>query len=202
MRAIDQLDGAIVTALAAHVDVHKRWIDAQFRFSALAGTAALIPFAGTTRLDMLLRQIESEQLAAGIETQTGAGFVFDLAVTLSEAWVLRAYEMVRGALEVVKKRGAEAPAKLLALHDRLALVRMPIAKLEIRSANKHKGEIVLVREGGEDPRAYIDNGSYIVPRGICGQSGAVMWWPVDLKSGQSIEICRRDLSDEFLALFD
>jgi hypothetical protein len=37
---------------------------------------------------------------------------------------------------------------------------------------------------------------------FCGETGAALWWPVDITKGETVAICRRNLSDEMLALFD
>lgn len=184
-----------------HDDVHLRWIKVQHRFASLAGVATLATFASNSRFDLLLRQIEVEQHAALSQPLSGEGWIDDFAIALAESWVLRSYEMVRVACAHLKSR-RETNDRLQRLHERLALVRMPVAKAEIRGANRSPEPIVLVLRDGSDPRNYEADGSYIIPRGLCGATGAVMWWPIDIKSGVAIEVCRRDLSDEFLALFD
>lgn len=163
----------------------------------------LLPFAMSTRVDMLLRTLERGNLQRSMSDEThDISFADDLTLSLSEAWVARCYELVRTARESIKERGAEIPEKLAHLFYQLELVRMPIDKGEINKAIHHKGEpIVLTLGDGSDPKEY-KKGTFVLQRGMCGQTGATMWWPIDLKTQQTVEVCRRDLSDWLLGLFD
>lgn len=203
MNATEHLSEALALGLINHTDVHERWIDLMHRMTRW-GVASLIAAASNSRLDLLLRQLEAEtrDFINHPNGQREPEFAFDFMLGLTENWVLRSYEIIRAAYEQSKIMG-EPHDKLRALRDRFALVRMPIAKAEITAAGRHKQEIILATvEDGGDPRAYANDGSYVIPRGVCTETGAVMWWPVDLKTSTTVEICRRELSDEFLSVLD
>ncbi|MFD1942739.1 hypothetical protein [Paradevosia shaoguanensis] len=197
------LEAAMRKGIAAHPELHKKWIEVQYRFGALAGHATLLSFAMNTRVDMLLRTLEAENLERSTsDMEPDVDLAGDLFLSLSESWVTRCYELVRVARERITARGDATPERLAHLLYQLELVRMPIDKGEIAKAIYHKGEpLVLTREDGSEPQPYT-KGSFIVQRGLCGQSGAAMWWPIDLRTQQTVEVCRRDLSDWLVGLFD
>jgi hypothetical protein len=199
------LEAAMRKGMADHPELHEKWVKVQYRFAALAGgnAAVLLPFAMNTRVDMLLRTLEAENLQRPADDAApDIEFADDLILSLSESWVSRCYELVRVARDGVKARNEEVPEKLAHLLYQLELVRMPIDKGEINKAIYHKGEpIMLGLADGSDPKEYR-KGSFVLQRGMCGQTGAAMWWPVDLKAQKTVEVCRRDLSDWLLGLFD
>lgn len=212
MRTNDLLQAALRMSAENHSDVRKRWVDLTHRLGAQVGVAHLATLASNGRFDMMLRQLEAEALE-DIQNPPARenDFTFDFMLALSESWVLRSYEVIRSACEQAQNTGEAIPDKFKVLKDRLALVRIPIAKAEIggadryRKINKKLPDLALFPVGdGPDNGAkdYAHDGSYVIPRGICIETGAIVWYPIDLKSQQTVDVCRRDLSDEFLALFD
>lgn len=205
MNATDLLSAAYGIAMASDRELHAKWISVSVKFSTIAGTIHLIASQRIGRLDMLLRLLENERL----ERMKGdpakePDLSLDVQFALSESWLLSAYEVARAAKEQLKCRGEEMP-KLRALENRLALVRMPIAKGEIQGMNKkanRENPPMLVRAGDDTPEPYQADGSFIMPYGLCGETGAALWCPVDMTTRETVAICRRDLSDEMLALFD
>ncbi|MCH8685875.1 hypothetical protein [Pedomonas mirosovicensis] len=203
--ATELLLAAYGMAMASDEELHKKWISVSFALGARAGNVHIIAAQRIGRLDMLLRLLEGERLKrmeGGPPKEPD--FSLDVQSALSESWLLSAYEVVRAAKEQLKRRGEERP-NLLVLEHRLAIVRMPIAKGEIQGMNQkanRENPPMLVKAGDDTPEAYQDDGSYILPRGLCGEVGAVVWYPVDMMTRETIAICRRDLSDEMLALFD
>ncbi|MGW9230600.1 hypothetical protein ACWGPT_06950 [Pseudorhizobium sp. NPDC055634] len=204
MRATEHLQIAFYKGMAEHPDLHRRWINLMHRVGSRWGVAHTLALASTSRIDLLLRLLEREQLEQ-IQSQAVSdadGMSGDILVAMAETWVLRCYEVIRASAQQSRARG-ETNLKLNALKHRFGLVRMAIAKAEIQAVRSGSPEIILDVVGGErDPRPYANDGSYIVPRGMCGATGAVVWWPVDVKRMETVEICRRDLSDEFLSLLD
>lgn len=191
--------------MASDQELHKRWISLSFRFGEIAGTVHIMSVQRVGRLDMLLRLLEDERL----ERMDGdppkePDLSLDLQMALSENWLLSAYEVVRAAKGQLKSRSEEMP-KLLTLEKRLALVRMPIAKGEIQGidqkTNKNNPPL-LIKAGDDAPEPYQADGSFIMPCGLCEQTGAALWYPVDMATRETLAICRRDLSDELLDLFD
>lgn len=78
---------------------------------------------------------------------------------------------------------------------------MPLAKAEIQQPKKATDPIVLVHEDGSDPKEYANDGTYVVPRQVCADTGSATWCPVDVTTGQSAPIRRIDLSNELLNIF-
>jgi hypothetical protein len=199
MRATDGIRIAVSVAMAQQRSIHQKWISAQHRPGILSGSASLYGILRISSIDIILRQLEDEHLNES--EPVGIDVAFDAMCSLAHYWVLQTYEVIRSAYQL---GDGEIQTRLKDIKRRLELVRMPIAKGEIRHAQKKKTEareIVLVKEDGSNPKPYAD-GYYMVPQGICGATGSVMWWVIDLESRKTVEICRRDLSDEFLALFD
>ncbi|MBY3257093.1 hypothetical protein HFO09_23345 [Rhizobium laguerreae] len=204
MRATEHLQLAFDIGMAGHPELQRRWIDVMYKVASRWGRAHMVSLTSTNRIDLLLRQLEREQLE-GMQngSSDAAANSVDVVVALAETWVLRTYEVIRAAAEQATRRG-ETNEKLATLKYRLGLVRMPIAKAEIKDVRAKEPVLdVFGLAGGErDPRPYKNDGSYIIPRGICGTTGSVMWWPIDIKQMTTVEIRRRELSDEFLSLFD
>lgn len=176
--AVTELMVAAYTAgMQADNDLHRKWIRVMHKLSEVTGVAHLGTLASDSRLDMLLRVLEAEsheRLKSPARNQID--FSQDILFSLSECWVLRAYEVIRAGWERMGRppRGHD---KMRALLHRLGLARMPIAKGEIQQAKRAEkaGEtIMLTHSNGCDPQPYANNGSYIVPRAICPTTGAMM----------------------------
>lgn len=197
------LDAAIAIALTKSGDVHERWINVMLLLGARFGVANL-RMAHDTRIDMLLRQMEAEFIDT---EQSDAGlFRFDMQVALSEQWILSSYEILRSCCQVARERQTPDP-KLKALRDTFSMVRTPLAKYEIDKTNRDKPNIWLhpveMVEGADNsPKQYDTDGSYIIPKGVCPETGAIVWYPIDIRKKATIAICRRDLSNAMLGLFD
>lgn len=185
-------------AIDSQPDLHQAWIKQSFQLSGIAGVAHLAALQSSHRLDLLLRQLEAEYEPA---PEGLVDFSLDMRFSLSECWVLRVYEVIRAAAAQLRAKH-EKHEKLADLKHRLGLVRMPIAKGEIQQPNKAAGPIVLVHEDGTDPKEYVNDGSYVVPRQVCAETGSPMWCPVNVITGESSQIRRIDLSNELLGLFD
>jgi hypothetical protein len=164
----------------------------------IAGEAHIATIQANNRLDLLIRQLEEEWEQPPADV---IDFSLDLRYSLSECWVLRAYEVVRAAAEQLGAKGG-SNEKLATLKRRLGLVRMPLAKAEIQQAKKASDPIILVFEDGSGAGEYTNNGTYVVPRQVCADTGSAMWCPVDLTINKSVQIRRIDLSSELLGLFD
>lgn len=205
MTATELLLTAYGIGMARDPELHKRWISISHKLGPVAGTIHTISLQRVGRLDMLLRVLEGERLEIlKAEPSSKPEWSLDLQSALSENWVFSAYEVARAAKRPFQASGEDA-SRLLALEHRLALVRMPLAKGVIQGMDRkpHKGNPPMLLKAGDDtPELYQDDGSYMVPHGLCGETGAALWWPVDITKGETVAICRRDLSDEMLALFD
>jgi len=205
MNATDLLLAAYATAAAKNRDLQKKWISVSFALGKIAGNAHLMAVQRNGQLDLLLRLLESERLDRMKDGRPeGIDLSLDLQFALSENWLLSAYEVARAAKKPFEASGEDA-SPLLALERRLALVRMPVAKGVIQGMDRkpHKDNPpMMIREGESTPEQYRDDGSYMAPCRLCADTGAVLWLPADMATGGTAAICRRDLSDEMLALFD
>jgi len=203
MSVLKLLSMAQAIADRSNGDLLKEWIGLSHRLAKITGVAHVVAVQRIGRLDLLLRQIETEVLADIQKPEEDrAFFAADVLAAHSEAWVLRAYEIVRAADQQLDDRGEEN-ASIAALKHRLGLVRIPIAKGEIQGMTKRRiknDPIVLVRGDGSDPRPYAADGSYVMPPHICTASGSLSWPAVDREAPQNDLIRRRDLADEMLAL--
>ncbi|MDO9604966.1 hypothetical protein [Hydrogenophaga sp.] len=205
MTATEFLLTAYGMALANDQPLHEKWIALSFALGAVAGDAHLVALQRNGRLDLMLRLLETERLERiKNDSAKEAMLSLDLQVALSENWLLSAYEVARAAKAPFKASGNDA-SRLLALEHRLALVRMPVAKGVIQGMDRkpYKNNPPLLMKVGDDmPKLYQDDGSYMAPCGLCVATGAVLWYPADITGHKTAPICRRELSDEMLALFD
>jgi hypothetical protein len=201
MRATDHLQQAFYIGMTGQDDIQKQWINVMYKIGGLAGQAHMISIASNNRIDLLLRTLEQEwleQLRSG--SPTDEGISADIMISLAEIWVLRSYEIIRAAAAMARREG-QTYKKLDALYRRLGLVRVPIAKAQIKSVKSSK-PMLDVLGGDRDPRPYENDGSYIIPRAVCAATGSIMWHAVDIDSMETVEIRRRELSNEFLLLFE
>lgn len=205
MKATDLLSAAYSIAMANEQELYKKWISISFKLAEAAGSVHIIALQRIGRLDMMLRLLESERLESmKAELSNEPEWSLDLQFSLSENWLLSSYEVARAAKEQLKRRGDDM-FRLEVLEHRLALVRMPVAKGEIQGMHlkaNRENPLVLVKAGDVEGGPYQADGSYMMPRGLCRETGAALWCPVDIALRQTVDICRRDLSDEILALFD
>ncbi|MBP2563687.1 hypothetical protein J2766_000246 [Agrobacterium tumefaciens] len=189
-------------------DASKKWITVMHQLGSRIGLAHGVAMSSVGKLDMMLRQLESEHLEelALPEESEDASFITDQISVFSDSWLLAAYEVIRAA----RAQGATDP-KIVSLYEQLTLARIPVAKAEISGADRYKNKhkvlpnlmLYPVGDGPDNsPKAYAHDGSYIVPKGVCAETGAIVWYPIDLASQQTVAVCRRDLSDSFLGLFD
>lgn len=198
MRVTDLATTAYVAGLESQQELHQAWIKQSFKLAEIAGIAHIATIQANNRLDLLIRKLEAEWEEPSDGT---VDLSLDLRYSLSECWVLRAYEVVRAAAQQLGGQGA-ANERLAALKHRLGVVRMPMAKAEIQQAKKAAEPIVLVYEDGTGAKEYASDGTYVMPRQVCADTGSAMWCPVDVTTGQSSQIRRIDLSNELLGLFD
>lgn len=205
MKATDLFLAGYRLAMASDQELHKKWISISFKLGSIAGTVHTINLQRIGRLDMMLRLFEKDRLEAMNRGATDeVDISLDVQFAFSESWLLFAYEVARSAKEQLKRRDEELP-RLLTLEHRLAVVRMPVAKGQIQGMNlraNRDNPPLLTRAGDVEPEPYEPDGSYIMSYRLCEETGAVLWCPVDMTTRQNVAICRRDLSDEMLALFD
>jgi hypothetical protein len=183
-------------------DLIDRWVDLYFH---LART-----FGGEDHhhqpdlwVDLILRKMEDDSLIR--MRDPAASQQVDMSLTLQHAlsrmWVLSTYEVIRLAQET---DGGRNHANLTALRRRIEMVRVPIAKQQIANDQKIKGSITLVPFGAEYPKqpySAKDRSPYHPPLMWDNATGSAAWMVLDSKTGETIGISRRELSEEMLALF-
>src|SRR3546814_20197725 len=81
----------------------------------------------------------------------------------------------------------------------MGVVRIPIAKGEIQGMGKKAADpIVLAHEDGTGAKEYANDGTYVMTRRVCDDTGSTVWCPVDVPTGHSVQIPRIALSQELL----
>ncbi|BBI20369.1 hypothetical protein EKJ_12160 [Qipengyuania flava] len=205
MSATDLVLTAFAIGMKRDEGLHRKWISISHKLGPVAGTVHTVSLQRIGRLDMLLRVLEDERLERLKAGQSAnLDLSLDLQLALSENWLFSSYEVARAAKKPFQANSNDA-SRLISLERRLALVRMPLAKGVIQGMdrNPHKQNPPMLASAGDNgPELYRDDGSYMMSHGICAGTGSALWSPVDITKGETIAICRRDLSDEMLALFD
>ena len=198
---------AIIAALKKYNALQPKWISVLNRFLGGHGAVGLLRYQSDYRIDLLLRCLEDEAAISGEPNKepeiTVAIFVNDLKSALTRYWVFSTYE----ALRIAKNSQAGKPnAKLQALYERFRLIRIPLAKLEIANDAVLTGGVKLQRVGPGDPDiqeykpdAKIEYHPVVL---LNVHTGSLGWIVFDAATGSQVSIFRRELSDEFLALFD
>ena len=183
-------------------DLIERWIDLYFHMARTFGLESH-RHQPDLWVDLILRKMEDN--ACDRMRDPAASQQVDMLLTLQHAlsrmWVLSMYECIRLAHETDDGR---IHAKLTVLRRRIEMVRVPIAKRQIAHDQKIKGTITLVPLGAEDPKQTYsakDRSPYYPPVVWDNMTGSAVWPVLDSKTGETIFISRRALSDETLALF-
>jgi hypothetical protein len=184
-------------------DLPDRWVRLYFRLAYTFGVE-VYRHQPDYWVDLILRTMEDEAFVRVRDPV--AREQFDILPTfqntLSRMWVLSTYEAIRLAHET--DAGRTHP-KLTTLRRRIEMVRVPIAKHEIANDQRIKDPITLVRVGPGDPKPQSysakDPSPYYPPDLYETATGSTAWRVWDSKREQTIDISRRALSDEMLALF-
>lgn len=122
--------------MSRYEETHKKWVSMSFLLGQIADNAHLVALQRNGRLDLMLRLLESERIERiKNNSPTEPVWSLDMQCSLSENWLLSAYEVMRAPKERLKGGDKDVP-KLSELERRLAVVRMPIAKGEIQGMNR------------------------------------------------------------------
>ncbi|MBB5704631.1 hypothetical protein FHS76_004555 [Ochrobactrum daejeonense] len=205
MKVTNMLQAIYGHAIQREGERYEKWISISHKLGAIAGGVSVVTLQRNARLDLMLRTLENERLEriANVASEEPI-YSLDLQMALSENWVMSAYEVARAAKDPIKISG-ENSDRLLKLEYRLALVRIPMVKGVIKGMDfsKNKKNPPMMQKVGDDKtELYENDGNYIMPTSLCKETGAVVWMPVDINQRSTIAVCRRDLSDEMLAIFD
>src|SRR3546814_15489404 len=132
MRFTDCVTRYYSKVLGGKSERHQAWITQVFNLAEIPGVAHLAVIQANNQLDLIIRQLEEEW------EQPPKGSIdlpLNLRISLSECWVLRAYEVVRAASAQLHTQGAPNE-KLAVLKRRMGGGRIPIAKGEIQGMGK------------------------------------------------------------------
>lgn len=202
------LNLAVVIANSNSQALHKRWITAQYSLPEMP-SSMLTAFSQIISLDLLLRQLENERQPTVSARSVELIYVDQIFMTLSETWMSQVYEILRVISSRAKARGGELTDALEAVKHAATLVRMGVDKGEVADMHTKRKQstiqIQLQNSDGEIVPDYVNDGSWIVPRGVRLDSGSCMWWCIDVSTGspRTVEVCRREVSDQLLeALID
>src|SRR3546814_20658053 len=94
LRVTDLVTSAYMMCLGGKRELHQAWITQSFKLAKITGIAHLAAIQANNQLDLIIRQLEEEW------EQPPKGSIdlpLNLRISLSECWVLRAYEVVRAA---------------------------------------------------------------------------------------------------------
>jgi hypothetical protein len=171
---------------------HQAWVNFAY---LLAGRfklpVAVISIPRGGELDLLLRCMEDE-----FEPNRSVDFAFYYQLTLSEAWVVGCYEVLRAFRQRdyeadeagLKTSGVSELKAFKSVFVDFELLRMPMAKYEI-AKDKKMPKPLRMRTYGEigEPAEYVYDPDdparhHIMPTGV-GQRGSVMWQVLDPKTG-------------------
>jgi len=184
-------------------DLIERWVDLYFNLARTFGGESY-RHQPDLWVDLILRKMEDDSCIRMRDPAASqqVDMLLTLQYALSRMWVLSTYEGIRLAQETDSGR---AHAKLTVLRRRIEMVRVPIAKQQIANDQKIKGSITLVPFGAEGPKqpySAKDRSPYDPPKVWENETGSAAWLVLDSKTGETIPISRRALSDEMLALFN
>jgi hypothetical protein len=180
------------------------WVNLSFRLGcAIPGFALSITIQKDGDVDLILRCLEDD-MAALIQKSQGSPPATDIGFyrTLIRYWIGSMYETFR-----ILKNARPADQRIKRIHDELALIRMPLEKLEIASDHKLSAPLKLKRfppNGDASDEVVYDKSnkykSHIMPEEYCSYCGSVIWTAIDGKTSRERQITRRAISDQILAL--
>ena len=187
-----------------HSQTDARWTALSTRISQEFGGKYDAAVTRARSTDIILRQLERELLEiindAGTETPA---LSVDMLMALSDSWLFTSYDVIR-SIAPWANAGTNTCRNIIALHDRLDLIRLPIATAEVRSTNRAVEQIHTFPQDSGTMSASIDpdRPSTVIEKQVCAETGTIIWFPIDRTANKPLPICRLDLSNEFLSLFD
>ena len=98
MRATDLITAAYNISLESKREIHEAWISHSKKIGEIAGTGHIDNAQQNGRLDLLLRQMDEEATATSVQDS------LNIRLSLSNCWLLFAYEMVRSADEQLRSK--------------------------------------------------------------------------------------------------
>lgn len=183
-------------------DAHKKWVSASWLIGGyIPNTLAPVSMQHVGDLDQLLRCME-EEFVSGLQS----GFFCHYQCMFSEIWVCKIYEVLRS----FKERKPEIFQPFEELFVDLELLRITFDKFQIakdKKLNQPVEMVVCSQKGGDpsphsiyDPKDSLRG--HIMPTGVDGDTGAVMWLASDVLRHESRWISRQKLSDDFFCCAD
>ena len=195
---------AFLNSRVKHKEIEETWINLSCKFGGfLPESLLMLSIQKTGQLDMLLRCLEDEFINRDGSNED----VFSLnnQCLLSDLWIEHTYEIFR----ILKNhREIEPRDEIESIEKHLRLIRVPLSKHQIAADYSLKDSLILQKhpKKNDDTDFYeykYENKkrSHIMPR-ACSERGSMMWHVIDIKSGPSFWIERRNLSDRILNLIE
>ncbi len=172
-------------------------------------TSAFRPSYGLIHIDAITRSLEDEFNNIDQFPINDTVFRFENLIMFSELWIVKTYELMRVCSEMIdgnqcsQNVHSNEVRRIKDLKLKLELVRMPIAKFEIRGINRRRNkdfmtdDLKLKLMGSEHL-----NGKYFADRYYDDEQKGVIWNVYNIERCIDIEISRRTLSDDFMSIFD
>ncbi len=203
MQVAQALLSAFALGWQQHPEIAYRWRDASVRAMRLTGCTSLVmAIQDMGWLDAMLRSIEDEFAAATRSEPEEIDLSVNFFRYMSELWVSAAY----GACRVLKNAGQVDD--ICKVERRLKLVRVPLFKYEIAEDRRLDAPLTLMatppNHDSSDVSLYDPKDPHrsIIQARAMAQDGSMSWNVVDVKERESLWVCRRELSDELLAVLE
>jgi transcriptional regulator with XRE-family HTH domain len=192
------LNEAVNLAAQQQSELYQKWI----RVSFATGIPHLLLNQADALVDMILRSMENESRDRLHNNVHVADFHLTLQTTLSRYWIYSWYEVIRAAQE---KQGKASSEHLLSLRHKVELVRVPLAKLEIANDQKLKQPLHFLKPGdppeAAKPYSAKQRFDYTATTIMSTENGSCGWRVYDTASKSEVEVLRREISDDILALW-
>lgn len=196
---------AFAQASLGQRQIHERWIRVSTQLgNMLPQSSLLVSVQSLGNLDTVIRMMEDETSQLKEPDPFAEAIAWNHKRLLSEMWVSSAYEIIRMLYD--RDLVPETDDFNDLLFD-LELLRMPLVKYEVTKVRKLIVPMVirpvLVTPDNTDSiyADYESHKAHILPAGTSGR-GSNMWLIADEVSNTEEWVERRNLSDQFLSVFE
>lgn len=205
MNSADFLSKAFHHAQVSYPDIWERWIKVSLRLGSLLPDSLLT--ANVQRegsLDLLIRSLEDDIVEYGKSGRNDDLLRYNNLVLTTGYWVGGVYEILR----LLRARKLTAGQDFERLTKAFEIIRVPLDKHELAGERTLKSPIPMVKIpaiGNEIDHYTYDpvdpKRSFIAPMELTS-TGSLKWLVMDVRDGHSGWIERREMSDQFLRLWD
>ncbi|HEV2000448.1 MAG TPA: hypothetical protein VGQ97_08180 [Xanthobacteraceae bacterium] len=214
MKILDHFANEQAAALASAPPLRDRWRNCSYRIARKA-PHLVMHVQQDGYVDLILRAAEAE-LAANIEQQDALSLGLNHYMIQARYWIFAMFENLRTYCELnmygpdgQKLKRDDWVDELEAasqLRGQFSLVRVPLAKLEIKGANQKDAPpiqtISYPPKMNEEPQLYRRRATPYYPiQSVDLSTGSACWDVIDLHSKTHVRVSRVSLSDAFLNIF-